>query len=111
MIDEIGKMELFSKPFIVHVRKVFNEYEGGILATIPIARGKALSLVEEITNRSDTKVIAVSFSARLTFGVPNIWSILACNRAILIEKATEVILDKTFSICHVNTELLPTLQL
>ena len=61
VIDEIGKMELFSKPFISQVRRLFDEHQQSILATIPIARGgKSLQLVDEITKRSDVTIITVS---------------------------------------------------
>ena len=60
IIDEIGKMELFSKPFIAHVRRLFDQHPGCILATVPIARGKPLLLVDEICKRADVSIITVS---------------------------------------------------
>ena len=60
IIDEIGKMELFSKPFTAHVRRLFDQHPGRILATIPVARGKPLPLVDEIRKRVDVSIITVS---------------------------------------------------
>jgi len=63
VIDEIGKMELFSKPFTSQVRRLFDEHPSNILATIPVmARGgggKLLSLVDEIRSRADVTIITV----------------------------------------------------
>ncbi|KAK0146372.1 Cancer-related nucleoside-triphosphatase [Merluccius polli] len=60
VIDEIGKMELFSQPFIRAVRQTLDSPCCSILGTIPISRGKPLALVEEVRSRSDVKVFTVS---------------------------------------------------
>lgn len=60
VIDEIGKMELFSQSFIRAVRQALDSSSCTILGTIPIPKGKPLALVEEVRNRSDVKVFAVS---------------------------------------------------
>ena len=59
VIDEIGKMELFSKSFSSAVRNVFRLEGVVILATIPIARGKPLPLVEELRKNEKCTVIEV----------------------------------------------------
>ncbi|KAG8516651.1 Cancer-related nucleoside-triphosphatase, partial [Galemys pyrenaicus] len=56
VIDEIGKMELFSQPFIQAVRQTLSTPGTIVLGTIPIPKGKPLALVEEIRNRNDIKV-------------------------------------------------------
>ncbi|NWI19009.1 NTPCR triphosphatase, partial [Crypturellus soui] len=60
IIDEIGKMELFSQPFIQAVRQTLSNSGTVILGTIPIPKGKPLDLVEEIRSRKDVKVFNVS---------------------------------------------------
>ncbi|XP_069911635.1 cancer-related nucleoside-triphosphatase isoform X1 [Oryctolagus cuniculus] len=60
VIDEIGKMELFSQPFIQAVRQTLSTPGTIILGTIPVPKGKPLALVEEIRNRSDVKVFSVT---------------------------------------------------
>ena len=60
IIDEIGKMELFSKKFIAEVRRVFDSPQIVILATIPVPKGKPLQLVEELRGRQDCEVVTVS---------------------------------------------------
>ncbi|XP_075851581.1 cancer-related nucleoside-triphosphatase isoform X2 [Microcebus murinus] len=60
VIDEIGKMELFSQPFIQAVRQTLSTPGTIILGTIPVPKGKPLALVEEIRNRSDVKVFNVT---------------------------------------------------
>ncbi|NWS58457.1 NTPCR triphosphatase, partial [Chunga burmeisteri] len=60
VIDEIGKMELFSQAFIQAVRQTLTGSGTIVLGTIPIPKGKPLDLVEEIRSRKDVKVFNVS---------------------------------------------------
>lgn len=60
VIDEIGKMELFSQSFIRSVRQTLDGSSCTILGTIPIPKGKPLGLVEEVRSRRDVKVFTVS---------------------------------------------------
>ncbi|KAJ8248383.1 hypothetical protein GJAV_G00241450 [Gymnothorax javanicus] len=60
VIDEIGKMELFSQPFVRAVRGALDGSSCSILGTIPIPKGKPLGLVEEVRSRSDVKVFTVT---------------------------------------------------
>ncbi|XP_077469586.1 cancer-related nucleoside-triphosphatase [Stigmatopora argus] len=66
VLDEIGKMELFSQPFIKAVKQAFDCSSCTILGTIPIPKGKPLSLVEEVRIRSDVRVFTVSRENRNT---------------------------------------------
>ncbi|XP_029031322.1 cancer-related nucleoside-triphosphatase isoform X2 [Betta splendens] len=60
VIDEIGKMELFSQSFIRAVRQTLESSSCSILGTIPVPKGKPLALVEEVRSRRDVKVFTVS---------------------------------------------------
>lgn len=60
VIDEVGKMELFSQPFIQAVRQTLSTPGTIILGTIPVPKGKPLALVEEIRTRNDVKVLSVT---------------------------------------------------
>ncbi|POI27530.1 hypothetical protein CIB84_008719, partial [Bambusicola thoracicus] len=60
VIDEIGKMELFSQAFIQAVRQMLAGSGTVVLGTIPIPKGKPLDLVEEIRSRKDVEVFTVS---------------------------------------------------
>ncbi|XP_029306464.1 cancer-related nucleoside-triphosphatase isoform X2 [Cottoperca gobio] len=60
VIDEVGKMELFSQSFIRAVRQTLDSSSCTILGTIPIPKGKPLGLVEEVRSRRDVKVFTVS---------------------------------------------------
>ncbi|XP_010122521.1 PREDICTED: cancer-related nucleoside-triphosphatase, partial [Chlamydotis macqueenii] len=60
VIDEIGKMELFSQAFIQAVRQTLTGSGAVVLGTIPIPKGKPLDLVEEIRSRKDVQVFNVS---------------------------------------------------
>ncbi|XP_038074765.1 cancer-related nucleoside-triphosphatase homolog [Patiria miniata] len=60
VIDEIGKMELFSQSFVQLVRRLLSQSACPILGTIPVPKGKPLGLVEEVRSRTDVKVFMVT---------------------------------------------------
>ncbi|XP_029986552.1 cancer-related nucleoside-triphosphatase [Sphaeramia orbicularis] len=59
VIDEIGKMELFSKAFVQAVRRTLDS-SCSVLGTIPVPKGRPLGLVEEVRTRRDVKVFTVT---------------------------------------------------
>lgn len=59
VIDEIGKMELFSQSFVRAVSQTLDS-PCVILGTIPVPKGRPLGLVEEVRSRRDVKVFHVS---------------------------------------------------
>ena len=59
VIDEIGKMELFSHEFVEVVKAVFQCPDVVVLATLPIARQKSHWLVEELRHRPDCMLYEV----------------------------------------------------
>ncbi|XP_074532046.1 cancer-related nucleoside-triphosphatase [Halichoeres trimaculatus] len=75
IIDEIGKMELFSQSFIRAVRQTLESSSCTILGTIPVPKGKPLGLVEEVRSHRDVKVFTVSKENRNTL-LPEILSTL-----------------------------------
>lgn len=75
VIDEIGKMEMFSKPFQEAVRAVFGIPNCVIMATIPVSKGNPIPLVKELVSRNDTRVFTVSLENRDTI-VHDIVSVL-----------------------------------
>ncbi|XP_062851922.1 cancer-related nucleoside-triphosphatase isoform X2 [Trichomycterus rosablanca] len=56
VIDEIGKMELFSQAFIHSVRQVLESSACSVLGTIPFPKNQHIGLVEDIRARKDVKV-------------------------------------------------------
>ena len=62
MIDEIGKMEMFSSRFVQTVRSLVAQVGTTMLATIPIAKGRPIPLVEELRHSSNAKLMVVSDS-------------------------------------------------
>eukprot|EP00057_Strongylocentrotus_purpuratus_P002113 XP_003723869.1 PREDICTED: cancer-related nucleoside-triphosphatase homolog [Strongylocentrotus purpuratus] len=60
VIDEIGKMELFSQGFIQAVRKLIDQPNTTIFGTIPVPKGRPLGLVEEVRSRPDVQVFTIS---------------------------------------------------
>lgn len=68
IIDEIGKMELFSQSFIRSVRETLDNSPCTVLGTIPVPKGKPLGLVEEVRSRTDVKVFTVSTNMSILLG-------------------------------------------
>lgn len=80
VIDEIGKMELFSQPFIQAVRQTLSTPGTIVLGTIPVPKGKPLALVEEIRKRHDVKVFSVTRENRNTL-LPDIVAAVQRSRS------------------------------
>ena len=62
VVDEVGKMELFSRNFVDGVKKLFDApRDDGVIvvATIPVARQKSHWLVEELRKRKDCLLFEV----------------------------------------------------
>ena len=59
VIDEIGKMELFSKDFVQLVQSTFQSPTNVVMATVPISKGKSHWLLEELRNRKDVQIFEV----------------------------------------------------
>ena len=59
VIDEVGKMELFSERFVQEVRDLLGNQHTTILTTIPVAKGKPIPFVEEVRHRKDAVLFQV----------------------------------------------------
>lgn len=60
VIDEIGKMELFSDKFVSVVKELFRQEHVTIMATVPLGtRGRTQSLVTELKQRKDCSLFEV----------------------------------------------------
>ncbi|XP_069118207.1 cancer-related nucleoside-triphosphatase homolog [Argopecten irradians] len=64
VIDEIGKMELFSHTFVRVIKDLLNSKNTTVITTIPIAKGRPIPVVEEVRTRSDAVIFTVSQSNR-----------------------------------------------
>ena len=60
VVDEIGKMELFSQSFVNLVRELFASPQATILATVPITKQRPIPFVDELKCREDVTLIEVS---------------------------------------------------
>ncbi|XP_064466617.1 cancer-related nucleoside-triphosphatase homolog [Ornithodoros turicata] len=60
VLDEVGKMELFSHSFDDLVRQLFDNSSTPILVTVPITRGKPIPLVEKIKSCQNSVLFVVS---------------------------------------------------
>lgn len=63
VIDEIGKMELFSKSFEIATKTAFSS-RNTILGTIPVQKGKPIPLVEFVRSHPSVKLITVDMKNR-----------------------------------------------
>ena len=59
VIDEIGKMEMFSRTFIDQVKSITSNTSITLLATIPIPKGKPIQMVEELRSHKNAYVFEV----------------------------------------------------
>uniref|UniRef100_A0A4W3I450 Nucleoside-triphosphatase, cancer-related n=1 Tax=Callorhinchus milii TaxID=7868 RepID=A0A4W3I450_CALMI len=80
VIDEIGKMELFSQPFIQAIRQILDGAGSTILGTIPVPRGKPLGLVEEIRTRSDVRMFNITKENRNSIVQEIISAVQECRK-------------------------------
>ncbi|KAL3874533.1 hypothetical protein ACJMK2_037537 [Sinanodonta woodiana] len=60
VIDEIGKMEIFSQSFKKAVKNVMDSPKTTVLATIPVPKGRPIPFVEEVRARKDAVVFTVT---------------------------------------------------
>ncbi|XP_068751479.1 cancer-related nucleoside-triphosphatase homolog [Montipora capricornis] len=64
VVDEVGKMELFSQSFVNYVRELFSLSQATILATVPVTKQRPIAFVDELKRREDVTLIEVSRSSR-----------------------------------------------
>ena len=79
VIDEIGKMELFSTEFVKSVQALFNPEQKlteistmVVLATIPVARQRSHWLVEELRRREDCLLFEVWYTFMHVYCLPKV---------------------------------------
>lgn len=64
VIDEVGKMEMFSETFKDLVVKILDTPNSTVLCTIPIQKGRPIHFVETIRDRKDGTLFTVSTENR-----------------------------------------------
>ena len=62
IVDEGGKMELFSQTFVNSVRELLSSSQATVLATVPVTKQKSISFVDELKKREHVTLIEVSIS-------------------------------------------------
>lgn len=63
VVDEIGKMELFSRKFEEEARNLFDQPLVVVLATVPLhSKHRSLSLVDQLVSRKDVNLYEVSYA-------------------------------------------------
>ncbi|XP_065051557.1 cancer-related nucleoside-triphosphatase homolog isoform X1 [Rhopilema esculentum] len=78
VIDEIGKMELFSDKFVALVRKVFETENTIIVSTVPVSKGKPIKLVDDLRARADCSLVTVTKENRESL-VSDVVDLLVCS--------------------------------
>lgn len=81
VIDEIGKMELYSHRFQQVVRQLIGRKDLTILATIPNKRGVPIPFVEEVRSSPTVRVFEVSTLTEL----PTLCSSIPCQHSSLTD--------------------------
>ncbi|XP_047488276.1 cancer-related nucleoside-triphosphatase-like [Penaeus chinensis] len=64
VLDEIGKMEMFSQGFVTSVQRILAQPDATVLTTIPIPKGKPIPLVEQIRNGKNVFLVNLSKANR-----------------------------------------------
>lgn len=67
IVDEVGKMELFSQSFVSSVRELFSLEQATVLATVPVTRERPIPFVDELKSREDVTLIEVRFACEQAF--------------------------------------------
>ena len=60
IVDEVGKMELFSNAFVSLVQELFSSPSATVLATVPVAKQRPIPFVDELKKRKDVTLVEVS---------------------------------------------------
>lgn len=60
VVDEVGKMELFSGDFVEAVRALFDSHHCVVLGTIPVVSAKSHWLIDELRKRDYCQLYEVS---------------------------------------------------
>ena len=83
VIDEIGKMELFSQEFVQLVRTTFEQKHCIVLATIPVAKGRPIALLEDLRQRQDCQLFEVLYM--FMYGTCEVFSVWEDGKRVLDE--------------------------
>ena len=59
VVDEVGKMEMFSDDFTRSIRKLLDAPDVTLLVTIPVRKQNPIPLAEEIRGRKDVRLFEV----------------------------------------------------
>ena len=66
IVDEVGKMELFSQRFASSVRELFWSRQATILATVPVTtKQPPIPFTDELKSREDVTLIEVRFDCEV----------------------------------------------
>ena len=88
IVDEVGKLELFSQSFVNSVRELFSSSQATVLATVPVTKQRPIPFVDELKKHKDVTLIEVSIFVEVAIRV--VWAstltCLACNCTKLLQQ-------------------------
>ena len=62
IVDEVGKMELFSQSFVNSVCELFSSSQATLLATAPVTKQRPIPFVDELKKRKDVIITLIEVS-------------------------------------------------
>ena len=65
IVDEVGKMELFSLSFVNSVCELLSSSQATVLANVPVTKQRPIPFVDELKKRKYVTLIEVSISHSL----------------------------------------------
>uniref|UniRef100_UPI00358F8C33 cancer-related nucleoside-triphosphatase isoform X2 n=1 Tax=Myxine glutinosa TaxID=7769 RepID=UPI00358F8C33 len=80
VVDEIGKMELFSQAFRSAVGQLLDRPGTTVLGTLPAPRSRSPEFVEKVRNRQDVKVFTITKENRNSILNDVIDAVRACRQ-------------------------------
>uniref|UniRef100_A0A8C4QR05 Nucleoside-triphosphatase, cancer-related n=1 Tax=Eptatretus burgeri TaxID=7764 RepID=A0A8C4QR05_EPTBU len=80
IVDEIGRMELFSHTFQSVVGKLLDQPETTVVGTLPVPRPRSPEFVEMVRNRQDVKLFMITKENRNSILNDVIDAIQACTQ-------------------------------
>ena len=75
IVDEVGKMELFSQSFVNSIRELFSSSQATVLATVSVTKQRPIPFVDELKKRKDVTLIEVALlKSQPCVGLRVVWA-------------------------------------
>jgi len=107
VVDEIGKMELFSHTFEQTIRQLMSRHDLTILATIPDKRKLPVALVDEIRRSSTVRL----FEVRLLYSTSYARFLWSPYRLFFVFFSSPNLTRRRLDVCHTSTHGVALVQI